>query len=257
MKKAIIRDFDKAAKSYDEYAKLQRIVADKLFAMADFKAEQLVLDAGCGTGYFHELLRKNKIYCPLIQADISFNMCKKADEYASPKEYGGTYTINADISNLPIADESLDAVFSSMTLQWVDDLLATFGEIRRTLKDGGKFIFSTVGDGSLIQLSKTFAALDSASHTNNFQTEQLIKSQLVAAGFADVTIKSETITEYFTDVSSILCSIKGVGASYKAAGRKYLGKEYFIKAQEQYSKHYRSDKGLPLSWNIIYAVAVK
>jgi malonyl-CoA O-methyltransferase len=257
MKKAIIRDFDKAAKSYDEHAKVQRIIADKLFAMGEFNAQQIVLDAGCGTGYFHELLRKNKIYCPLVQADISPNMCKIAAEYASSKEYGGTYTINEDIANLPIENNIIDVVFSSMTLQWTEDLTATFTELHRVLKKGGKIIFSTVGDGSLHELDKSFANIDDNTHINqNFQTEDTVRESLAAAGFNNISLTSENITENFSDVMAIMRSIKGVGANYKGGG-KYLGKQYFAMLEQEYKSNYGNQHGLPLSWNIIFGVATK
>ena len=105
IRKKIIRDFSKAAKTYDNYAILQRMVADKLFDRATSICsikDSPILDIGAGTGYFHELLRKNKIYTPLVQMDISYEMCKTAAKYASPPEYGATYTCVADMANLPL-----------------------------------------------------------------------------------------------------------------------------------------------------------
>jgi malonyl-CoA O-methyltransferase len=72
-KHTIIRNFNKAAANYDQYATLQRKASDYLFTLIskNISKANLVIDAGSGTGYFHELLRKNKLYCPLVQLDIA------------------------------------------------------------------------------------------------------------------------------------------------------------------------------------------
>jgi malonyl-CoA O-methyltransferase len=261
-KNKIIQGFNKAAANYDQYAKLQRQVAEGLFVRIkpEITNDNLLLDAGSGTGYFHELLRKNKIYCPLIQADISFKMCERAAEYASPPEYGGTYTITADVENLPIADCQIDKVFSSLTLQWADFVEAS-NEIYRALKPTGTLAFSTIGAGSLEQLASAFAKMDNLPHINeNFLGGWQIKEQLVQAGFKDILIAEEIITHYYSDIKILLHSIKGVGAAYKGGGRQYLGKNYFRELEEIYRAEFggeQGEPGLPLTWKIIYGVGRK
>ncbi|MCE3233641.1 MAG: bioC [Rickettsiaceae bacterium] len=260
IKQAIIRDFNRAAENYDQHAALQRIVADNLFSIIkpEIKDSDLVLDGGCGTGYFHELLRKNKIYCLLIQSDIAHNMSLKAAEYASPPQYGGTYTITADLENLPIASNSINKFFSSLTLQWVNDLKASFAEVYRTLKPEGKIAFSTIGKGSMIELDESFLSIDNIKRINqNFLNEQEIEHLLKTAGFKDIKIKCETVTQFFESALDIMRSIKGVGAKYKSSNGKFPGKDYFANLEQTYRDKYGNDSGLPISWNIIYAVASK
>ena len=61
----------------------------------------------------------------------------------------------ADALRLPFAEASADIVFSSLMLQWCDDLLIAFREVRRVLKPGGLFIFSTFGPDTLIGAARS------------------------------------------------------------------------------------------------------
>ena len=106
LKQRIKFDFNKSASHYDIYAALQRQVAEKLFYLSkhNYNDEQFVLDLGCGTGYFHEILRKNKIYCQIYQLDLAINMCQIAHSYKSEK----CHTICGDMEQLPFIDGWFD-----------------------------------------------------------------------------------------------------------------------------------------------------
>ncbi len=240
---------------------MQRKASDSLFSIIkhNISPTNLVLDAGCGTGYFHELLRKNKIYCPLVQADISVNMCAKAAEYASPIEYGGTYTVAGDIDSLPFAEGLFDLVFSSLTLQWSHDIAASLGEMRKVMKTAATLAISVIGQGTLRELSESFSAMDGLPHiNNNFTISDALYSNLAAAGFSDISIVEEEITDYHSDIMGVIKSIKGVGAGYKSLeNRPYLGREYFKRLGAVYQEKFGNENGLPASWSIIYAVATK
>ncbi len=250
----IRRDFSRAAKTYDNYAVLQRIVAEKLFL--DFKLSidgVGILDLGCGTGYFHELLRKNKIYVPLVQLDISHSMSKTADIYSSSPEYGGTYTCTADMHSLPFADASFSDIFSSMTLQWASGLGQVFLEAKRVLQDEGNFAFSIVADGSLFELKEVFAAMGEKPPVHKFVTQSELETELEKSGFSIQEIHSEPIFMFYKDIYAMLLSIKGVGASYKGTREGGIkGKNYFVKMEKIYRDNFVHNEGLPLSWNIIY-----
>ncbi|PIR37683.1 MAG: hypothetical protein COV35_09325 [Alphaproteobacteria bacterium CG11_big_fil_rev_8_21_14_0_20_39_49] len=259
-KKNISRDFDKAAGNYDEHATVQRKAADNLFSRikGDITNNNLVLDAGCGTGYLHELLRRNKIYCPLFQTDISYNMCKVADGYASPPEYGGTYTCRSDIENLPFAPSSIDLVFSSLTLQWTD-AEKSLRQIYNVLKPKGKIAIATIGCGTLSELRESSLSLGKELYINdNFVKDEYLKDLFVKSGFKNIEVQSDTIRMEHDNLKKLLISIKGVGAGYKAKREvRYLGKNYFVRLEEKYKENFCSNNKLIAGWNIIYVTAEK
>lgn len=260
LQKRIINDFSKAAKTYDDNAALQRIVADNLFQDTQhiWKAlphDSLSLDIGCGTGYFHELLRKNKIYISLAQTDISYEMCKIADQYASPPEYGITHTCLADMHAMPFMGGAFQAIFSSMTMQWSLSLDEMLKEAKRILAPGGSFVFSIVADGSLFQLTKAFSGAGYKAPVHEFLTQEQLQTHIKKAGFKLHNIYSKSNTMFYKDMHILLKTIKAVGARYKGnSGAGLKGRGYLKQVEACYNKEFLCEEGLPLSWNIIYAI---
>ncbi|WP_254491521.1 methyltransferase domain-containing protein, partial [Salmonella enterica] len=73
-----------------------------------------------------------------------------------------------DAAALPLADNSVDVIFSNLCLQWVDDLPAVFAGFRRVLKPGGLLVCSTFGPETLVELNEAFAAADDRPHVSRF-----------------------------------------------------------------------------------------
>ena len=136
------KSYDRHAQNYDAGAGLQRGLADKLAnaIQADGIKFSKVLDVGCGTGYLTEKLRATG-------CDISFGMLNCA------RDKSGRY-IQSDASALPFADSAFDLIVSNAAYQWVRDLRAAFGEIRRALKPRGKFYFVAFNNNTLWQLQE-------------------------------------------------------------------------------------------------------
>ncbi|VEB45798.1 Malonyl-CoA O-methyltransferase BioC [Chromobacterium violaceum] len=55
------------------------------------------------------------------------------------------WQINADIEKLPLADASVDMIWSNLTIQWINVPDKMFAELRRVLKPDGMLMFSTLG----------------------------------------------------------------------------------------------------------------
>lgn len=79
-----------------------------------------VLDAGCGSGKYREIIKKaSKEYVSLD---------------ASPEE---NVDVFGDIMAMPFKDESFDAVVSTQVLEHIERPWLAIGEIARVLKKGG------------------------------------------------------------------------------------------------------------------------
>jgi malonyl-CoA O-methyltransferase len=232
-------------------------VSEKLFCLLE-QESGLMLDIGCGTGYFQELLRKNKIYQPLVQTDIASQMCKIAANYASLPEYGITSTCTSDMHHLPFADNSFVNVFSSMTIQWSHNIRQVFSEIKRVLQEKGRFTLSIVAQGSLAQLYEAFEAAGYKPPIYQFANLDYIKQELCNCGLAIENIYPETITLQFKNIYDIIRSVKAVGASYKENPNSGIkGKGYFASTEKIYREKFERENSLPLSWEIIYVAGKK
>jgi SAM-dependent methyltransferase len=110
------------------------------------------LDLGCG----HELLpswrpdqEKVLLARPALFVGVDAEMASlKANRFASNK-------VGGNIGRLPFADRAFDLVTANMVVEHLDDPEMQFKEVRRVLRDGGRFAFHTPnGDGYFVRLRR-------------------------------------------------------------------------------------------------------
>lgn len=160
-KLAIARAFGRAAETYDNSAAFQREVADRLIAGYSGLTGQSGLDVGCGTGYCVERLAN--LGARMTALDLSPEMLEKTAGRCSE-----VLCTQGDAESIPFLDNSFDFAFSSLALQWCDDLAIPLSEMKRVVKPGGKIYFSTLADGSLWELKRLGRPLTQINMLTNF-----------------------------------------------------------------------------------------
>lgn len=236
-KNIISRNFGAKAKEYDENSRIQRRVAHELIARTkNFGGK--VLDIGAGTGFIRENSNLD-----VLEVDISLAMCKK----------NGGDIICADAENLPFKDESFDNVISSLTFQWLDDVVAAT-ESYRVLKKKGRIGVATFGAASLMELKKA------GGNAIEFGSAMKYFAAFKKAGFDKINIDSQKIVYLHEDIYELMSSIKNVGASYPLAINNKLGlktKKYFTQLENIYKAQSSEQGKLKLSWEVLYISGVK
>jgi malonyl-CoA O-methyltransferase len=265
------RAFDRAAASYDAHAVLQCEICDRLLERLDFMKldPQQVLDVGAGTGYGLQQLRTRYAAANLIGLDLSTTMLMRArsklpatrwlDRMSSrliSKPAASTDFICADMERLPLKSHSVDLLWSSLALQWANDLEATLRDFYRTLAPNGLLMFATFGPDTLKELRSAFAHIDDAPHVNRFADLHDIGDMLVNAGFASPVMEMEMLTLTYADLKSLMVDLKGIGAHNAATVRRrgLLGKSAWKILEQQYEGN-RVDGRLPATYEVIYGHA--
>ena len=132
--------FEKVAGQWDQMRQsfFSDNVREKALAAANVKAGQLAADIGAGTGFITEALVQKGL--KVIAVDQSEAMLEEMK-----KKFGRFDTIDYRIgesNNLPIPDETVDAIFSNMYLHHVESPQIAIKEMVRVLKAGGKIVLT-------------------------------------------------------------------------------------------------------------------
>ena len=261
---AVRRAFNRAAHGYDAAAVLQREVCSRMLERLDYIRQKpaCVLDAGCGTGRGTRQLVQRYPAAQVVALDIALGMLGVAREqsgwwrklFASGKQAH----VCADVEALPLAANSMDMVWSNLTLQWCNDLPATFRGLQRVLKVGGLLMFSTFGPDTLKELRSAFHGVDGHTHVNHFTDMHDIGDMLAHSGFAEPVMDMEIITLTYNDMKAVMQDLRGIGAHNATAGRAQgmMGKAAWQALLGNYER-YRRDGKLPATFEIIYGHAWK
>lgn len=257
----IRRHFACAANNYDEHAVLQRKVELRLLERMEFvKQPPLhVLDIGCGPGHATLQLRRQFRKAQIIALDLVLPMLHQMRFNTSGWQQvlmKPILPICADANALPLPDASIDVLFSSLCLQWCEDLSGVFNEFRRVLKPGGFMAVSTLGPDTLHELRDAWASVDAMPHVSRFADMQCLGDGLMAAGFRDPVLDVEHFNLTYADVPALMRDLKGLGASNADAARSraLTGKHRLQRMIAAYEK-YRCDDVLPATYEVIYAHA--
>src|SRR5687767_9310473 len=102
--------------------------------------------------------------------------------------------IVGDEEFVPFKAKSLDLIFSSLSLHWINDLPGTLIQIRHTLKEDGLFLAAMLGENTLIELRNSFFLAEQeregglSPHVSPFAGVADMGNLLTRAGFALPTV---------------------------------------------------------------------
>jgi malonyl-CoA O-methyltransferase len=248
--------FSRAARGYDAMAVLQREVGARMAERLDYvKLEpRRVLDAGCGTGAETGRLLGRYPKAHVLALDFAEPMLAHARRRG--RWWRKPSCLCADLESLPLADASLDLVWSNLALQWLNDLPGAFAEVRRVLRPGGLFMFTSFGPDTLKELRAAWAAVDAASHVSPFLDMHDVGDLLMQARFADPVMDVEHLTLTYTDARQLMRELKGIGAHNATIDRpRGLTGKTRLRAMLAAYERFRCDGVLPASYEVVYGHA--
>jgi trans-aconitate 2-methyltransferase len=183
------REWD--AETYDAVSDPQFEWGMEVLELLQVRGDEVVVDAGCGSGRVTAELADRLPNGRVIAVDGSEAMIAKARERLGDRaEY-----LVSDLVELELP-APVDLVFSTATFHWIGDHDRLFGQIRAALKPGGRLVAQCGGFGNVAGHTKAIARvatdpsfgqhLSGAKGVWNFASPEETESRLREAGFEDV-----------------------------------------------------------------------
>ncbi len=184
-----VRTWD--GKSYDRVSGPMEAMGTAVLARLQLTGDEVVLDAGCGSGRVTAALLERLPRGRVIAVDASPSMVASAKERlaGSPR---------VDVRMLDLLDldlgERVNAVFSTATFHWIADHDRLFGRLHAALEPGGQLVAQCGGEGNIDVLrgkaNEVLARDPYAAHFAdwqppwNYAPPEETERRLLAAGFA-------------------------------------------------------------------------
>lgn len=215
-----------------------------------------ILDLGFGLGVDSKSLMNKYQKANIYALDISLDILKYYGQntnglLGSLKQLfikQNKLLICADVLNLPLNSQSVELVWSNLTLPFIADYKQYFSEINRVLKLGGTFLVSGFGVDSLQELR------DIGLATFNFPDMHLIGDILVECGFSNPVTDVETITLEYDTLDELLADTRLIGCG--AVLKHKLSRQNYQNLMTKFLARTENGK-LPLTLEVFYAHAWK
>ncbi|MEO6967252.1 MAG: malonyl-ACP O-methyltransferase BioC [Rhodanobacteraceae bacterium] len=247
------RAFARAASVYEQHDALQRRVQTRLLERLDYYEgiPARVLDVGCGTGRGAALLKRRWRNAQVIALDLALPMLRNARRHAGwLKPFS---RVCGDALALPLPDRSVDALHSSLCIQWCEAPQPLFTEFARVLKPDGFLAISTLGPDTLRELRAAWAIADDAHpHVSRFLDMHDLGDAALAAGLRDPVLDADHLSSRYDDPRDLLRELKGLGATNADTQRErgLTGKTRFARMLGAYDAM-RIDGKVPATWEVI------
>ena len=157
-------------------------ISEFAFECVKVNEDDKILDIGCGGGVNIEKFLKitqNNVN-GLDYSEVSVSESIKRNQKAIDDKR--CEIIQADVSDMPIENESYDIVSAFETIYFWPDIANTFKEVSRIIKPSGRFIIAQGTDGNHPDDEKWLSTVEGMS----VYTSQELEKYLIDAGFKSV-----------------------------------------------------------------------
>ena len=140
-KNLIQKRFAKNLNTYNDNAKIQKIMAETLVSLSARKDYDRILEIGCGTGLLTEKVLKNFTFKTYTANDIVADCKEYIDKLSDRINF-----VHADIEKIiRNSTHKYDLIISNATFQWIENFEEFLLSLLSKLKPGGTLLFSTFG----------------------------------------------------------------------------------------------------------------
>jgi SAM-dependent methyltransferase len=193
-----------------------RALFDAVLASGPFTPGVRVLDAGCGSGLFPQLLARRG--CRVTGLDASERLLSIARRNNPDAAFR-----QGDLEALPFPDQHFDVVTGINAFQYAADPRHAFSEARRVIRRGGHVIAAVWGPANACEAAGYLAALKSmlpprpgAPGPFALSDEAALMSFVSSAGLTPQTVTDVDVTWLFDDVESAMTGMLSAGPSVLA-----------------------------------------
>src|SRR5512137_2059963 len=214
------RQFDLRARRFREHDVLPREIGRRLVDRLQYirLSPRRVLDVGCGAGGAMVPLSAHYPSAQVVGLDLSEGMLRQRDDGVRsrlPRWLGGqsSLLVAADAGRLPLADESVDLVFSNLMLHWHPEPHTLFPEWRRALRVDGLLLFSCFGPDTLKELRAACRASLPHACPVPFIDMHDFGDMMVASGFENPVMDAEVLTLTYPAAQDLLREVRALGGN--------------------------------------------
>ncbi|KAK5017407.1 S-adenosyl-L-methionine-dependent methyltransferase [Cryomyces antarcticus] len=177
-----------------------------------------------------------------------------------------TRDVLPSLEALPYAPASFDAVFSSLSLHWINDLPSVLAQINAVLKPDAPFLAAMHGGDSLFELRQALQLAEQdrrggvSTHTSPLADVRDMGSLLQRSGFALLTVDVDDIVVDYPDVYALMQDLQAMGESNAVLGREMGGmqRDVLLAADGIYRElHGNPDGSVPATFRQIYMIGWK
>ena len=246
-KALVAQRFAKAGHSYVEHALVQQQMSVQLCEYIKMYCPQRlpkVLEIGCGSGHFTQVLQQHvqleQLFLNDLYAEVQqhFPNLKQAEIQVS--------WLMGDIEQLALPTQ-FDAVLSSAALQWMQDLPALFKRIAVALKAHGWLCFSSFGPDNLTEIKQL------TGQGLSYFSAAALQQQLEQKGFEVVLLQQQQTALYFEHPKAILQHLKATGVTATTTAHRW-SKQSLQQFYAEYDQ-FKNEHGFRLTYHPIYVIA--
>lgn len=159
-----------------------RDISNFAFECISIKKNDKIIDLGCGGGVniekFLKLTSSNVDGLDYSEVSVAESMKRNQTSVDS----GRCEVIRADVSDMPIEDESYDLASAFETIYFWPDIESTFKEVSRIIKPSGRFMIAQGTDGNHPDDEKWLSTVEGM----RVYTAPQLEKYLLNAGFKSV-----------------------------------------------------------------------
>jgi trans-aconitate 2-methyltransferase len=173
------------AATYDRVSAPQVAWSEAIIDRLQLRGDEVVLDAGCGSGRVTELLLERLPRGRVVALDADADMVR-----ATRERFAGDARVDVIHQSLTKMDlpEPVDAVFSGATFHWVLDHDELFARLGRATKPGGRISAQCGGEGNIARVKAIADRLyeEEPPRTWYYAGPEETRERLERNGFVDV-----------------------------------------------------------------------
>jgi NADH dehydrogenase [ubiquinone] 1 alpha subcomplex assembly factor 5 len=167
---------------------------------------------------------------------------------------------------LPFEANTFDAVLSSLSMHWINDLPSVLRQINQSLKPDSPFIGVMFGGDSLYELRTSLQLAEQdrrggvTTHTSPLADVRDVGGLLQHAGFKLLTVDVDDIIIDYPDMFALMTDLQAMGESNAVLAREGSGirRDVLASANAIYSElHGNEDKSIPATFRLIYMIGWK